>query len=276
VNTIPPTLDAVPAPATGAAAGPRLIRYRRHGIEVAEVYFEDDLRAPLPPVDLLRVLAVLEPTAVGSWRRRHTLSIDLTRPEDILLGRMGKSTRYKVRRAMARDGLSAETFESPTPDVRRAFADYFDEFAPSKALRRIYRPRLDVMAQSGMLVLSRVTRGEQRPLTWHAYAACSSRALLMYSASLFRDYADSADRNTIGRANRYLHWHDMQWFKHAGYAGYDLGGIDPGERDPVTRRINEFKQGFGGRMQPTHTCTTALTGKGRLAKALLRLGRVDF
>jgi hypothetical protein len=177
---------------------------------------------------------------------------------------------------MSRDGLRAETFEEPTPEVRRAFADHYDEFAPAKDLRRVFRPRLDLLARNGMLVLSRVTRGDDRALAWHSYAASSGRALLLYSASLFRDYADSADRNAIGRANRYLHWHDMLWFKAAGCAGYDLGGIDPDERDPVTRQINEFKQGFGGRMRATHSRTTALTAKGRLARALLRLGRVDF
>jgi hypothetical protein len=276
VGTIPDTLDAIGPHVTETAVEVRPIRYRRHGVDVAEVYFENELPEPLPPVDLLRVLAVLDPVTDGAWRRRHTLTIDLTRPEDVLLGRMGKSTRYKIRRAMSRDGLHAETFEAPTAEVRRTFADHFDEFAPSKDLRRLFRPRLDMLARNGMLVLSRVTRGDDRALAWHAYAASSGRALLLYSASLFRDYADSADRNAIGRANRYLHWHDMLWFKAAGYAGYDLGGFDPAERDPVTRQINEFKQGFGGRIQPTHTCTTAFTAKGRAARALLRLGRVDF
>jgi hypothetical protein len=253
-----------------------LIRYRRYGVDVAEAYFEDALPEPLPRVDLLRRLAVLEPASKGPWRRRHTLSIDLTQSEDDLLAAMGKSSRYKVRRAMTRDGLTCATFGSPTAEVRREFADYYDEFAPSKALRHIFRRRLDVMAGSGVLVLSHVTRGGERPLAWHAYAASSQRALLLYSASLFRDYADSSDRNAIGRANRFLHWHDMLWFKAAGCAGYDLGGFDPTERDPVTRQINEFKQGFGGRMQPTHTSTAALTAKGRLAKTLLRVARVDF
>jgi hypothetical protein len=276
VATINRTLDAVPRPITQAAPDTRLIRYRRLGVDVAEVYFEDELPEPLPPVDLVRFLAVLDPVTGGAWRRRHTLTIDLTRPEDVLLGRMGKSTRYKIRRAMSRDGLHAETFEAPPPDVRRTFADHYDEFAPSKGLRRLFRPRLELLARNGMLVLSRVTRGDDRALAWHAYAASSGRALLLYSASLFRDYADSADRNAIGRANRFLHWHDMLWFKAAGYSGYDLGGIDPDERDPVTRQINEFKQGFGGHAQPTHARTTALTPKGRVARALLRLGRVDF
>jgi hypothetical protein len=254
----------------------QLIRYRRNGLEVAEAYFEDQLPGPLPPVDLFRALAVLEPTTARPWRERHTLTIDVTASEDDLLGQMGKSTRYKIRRAMGRDGLAAQTFDSPSAEVLREFSDYYDGFARTKSLRRIFRPRLDAMARAGMLVLSRVGRPGGPPLTWHAYAASAGHALLMYSASFFRGYGDSADRNMIGRANRYLHWHDMLWCKGAGYPAYDLGGFDVAEQDPVTRRINEFKQGFGGEVRPTHACTSAMTPKGRVAKVLLRLGRIDF
>jgi hypothetical protein len=200
----------------------------------------------------------------------------VTAAEEALFAGLGKSTRYKVRRAMTRDGVTAETFASPTPDVLRSFADYYDEFARSKSLRPIFRPRLDAMTRQRMLVLSRVGRAAQPPLAWHAYAAAGGHALLLYSASLFREVAESADRNMIGRANRYLHWHDILWCKAAGYRAYDLGGFDADEQDPDTRRINEFKRGFGGHVRPTHACTTALSAKGRLAKRLLRLGRVDF
>ena len=275
-RTILDSRDAIATPATETVRPAQLVRYRRYGLEVAELFFGDRPPEPLPPLDLLRILGVFEPTSSQRWKRRHTLTVDLTGAEDALFAGMGKSTRYKVRRAMTRDRLRAETFHLPTPAVLREFADYFDEFAPSKDLRPMFRPRLDVMARNGMLVLSRVAREGERPLAWHAYAAGSGHALLMYSASLFRRYADSAERNMSGRANRYLHWHDIVWFKAAGYSAYDLGGIDVSDRDPVTRRINEFKQGFGGRLQPTHACTAALSPKGRLARTLLRLGRVDF
>lgn len=272
-----PHLEAPASPPAASAGSSGLIRYRRYGIDVAEVFFEDELPERLPRgVDLLRRLAIFEPRSKGPWRRRHTLTIDLTPADDAILAGMGKSTRYKVRRAMTRGGLTCDTFASPPPDVRREFADYFDEFAPSKSLRPVFRPRLDVLAESGMLVLSNVRREGERPLAWHAYAASPRRALLLYSASLFRDYADSSERNAIGRANRYLHWHDMVWFKAAGCSAYDLGGFDPHERDPITRQINEFKQGFGGKMQPTHTSTRALTAKGRVAKTLVRVARLDF
>jgi hypothetical protein len=273
----------VPASQAGirVSAGPaptsnRIVHYRRGGLEIAELYFVDELPEPLPAADLLRLVAVPRPTSDSAWSRRNMLSIDLTLPEDELLQAMGRNTRYKIRRAMRRDRLHVETFESPTPELVATFTDYWDQFATSKSLRPIFRPRLYAMADSGMLVISRVSHEGMPPLAWHAYAVASGRALLLYSASHFRSYRDSAERNMIGRANRYLHWHDMLWCRAAGCEWYDMGGINLAGEDPATRRVTEFKLGLGARPQPTYMRTGAVSARGRLAKTLLRLLRIDL
>jgi hypothetical protein len=268
--------DATRTMPTHQAGSPPLIRFRRRGVDVGELYFEDAVPDELPTLDVLRILSVLEPTSDRPWKRRHTLIVDVTTDEDTLLDRMAKGTRYKVRRAMNRDEVDAESFPSPTGDVVRSFANYYDEFAASRSLPPVFRPRLDAMAQSHMLFLSKVSRRAEPPLAWHAYAGWGGRAMLLYSASLFRDYGDSGERNMIGRANRYLHWRDMLWFKDAGYEAYDLGGVDISRLVPATARIAEFKQGFGGQLRSTNAVTVALSAKGHLARAMLRLRRVDF
>lgn len=253
-----------------------LIRFRRRGIEVAELYFEDEPPEGLPRVDLLRIVNVLEPSSDGPWRRHDTLVVDLTTDEDELLRQMSKGTRYEIRRALDRDGLASEAFDPPTAETLADFAGYYDEFAGSKGLGPIFRPRLEAMADSGMLVLSRVSREDEGPLAWHAYARSGGRALLLYSAALFRDYESGEDRNMAGRANRYLHWDDMLRFKDTGCASYDLGGIDVAQRDPATTRIAAFKKGFGGRLAPTYERSTARSVKGRAVQALLRLRGVEY
>jgi hypothetical protein len=227
-------------------------------------------------VDLLRIVNVLEPTSDGPWRRHDTLVVDLTIDEDELLRQMAKGTRYEVRRALDRDRLEAEAFDPPTTETLADFAGYYDEFARSKGLGPIFRPRLEALAASRMLVLSRVARDGAEPLAWHAYARAAGRALLLYSAAQFRDYESGEDRNMAGRANRFLHWDDMLRFKDAGCASYDLGGIDVAERDPATTRIAAFKKGFGGRLAPTYERSTPRSAKGRAVQALLRLRGVEY
>jgi hypothetical protein len=227
-------------------------------------------------VDILRIVNVLEPTAKRRWSRAETLIVDLTLDEEALLAQMSKRVRYEIRRAMSKDGLVAETFDRPEPEVLEGFARYYDEFARSKGLSPIARPRLDAMAEQGMLLLTHVSGEDGSPLAWHAYAGSARRAMLLYSASLFREEADSEARNRMGRANRYLHWSDMLAFKAAGYTEYDLGGIDVAGRDPATTRIGAFKRGFGGDLRPTHTASAGVSVKGRLVLALLRLRKIDF
>jgi GNAT superfamily N-acetyltransferase len=253
-----------------------LIRFRRRGIEVAELYFEDQPPEELPPVDLLRIVSVLEPSSDGPWRQHDTLVVDLTAGEDELLGQMSKGTRYEIRRAVDRDGLTAEAFDLPTAETLDEFAGYYDEFARGKGLGPVFRPRLEAMAASRMLVLSRVSREDGGTLAWHAYARSPGRALLLYSAALFRDHTSGADRSMAGRANRYLHWDDMLRFRDAGCGLYDLGGIDVAQRDPATTRIAAFKKGFGGRLAPTYKRATALSAKGRAVQSLLRLRGVEY
>jgi hypothetical protein len=114
------------------------------------------------------------------------------------------------------------------------------------------------------------------PAAWHAYARFGGRALLLYSASMYRGEGTKDARRDIGSANRCLHWHDMLHFKSSGCTVYDLGGIDVEGRDPATTRIADFKRGFGGEVRPTYVSSRAVSMKGRAARTLLRMRRVDF
>ena len=251
-----------------------LVRFRRRGIRVGEVYFQDR-RPERPGVDLLRVLAVPRTHAAASPRTSHTAVVDLRSPEDELLAAMSKTTRYEIRRAESKDGVEAQAFDGPTPELTRSFCDHYDDFAASKSLAPVFRPRLEAMAAVGQLTLTLASVGGE-PLVWHAYAFGGDRALLLYSASLFRAHEDVALRATIGRANRCLHWHDMQHFKRAGCVEYDFGGIDVTGRDEATSRIADFKRGFGGVVRPTYAWSTPLTLRGRLVQAALLALGVDF
>jgi hypothetical protein len=253
-----------------------LICFRRRGVEVAELYFHDDPPADVARVDVLRFVGVHAPATDLPWRRHDTLVVDLGASEHDLMAGMAKSTRYEVRRAATRDELDAEMLPAPTAETVAAFADYYDRFADSKGLSPVFRPRLDALAEGGMLVLSRVGRDGGEPLAWHAYARTAERAMLLHSAALFRQYESGEERNLAARANRFLHWRDMVEFKAAGCAAYDLGGVDVQERSEETTRIAAFKKGFGGELRPTHDCMTARSPKGRAVDALLRLRGVEY
>ena len=82
----------------------------------------------------------------------------------------------------------------------------------------------------------------------HAYLLDDTlkRVRLLHSASLFRNEKDNQLKAITGRANRLLHFNDMCFFKQHGFQIYDMGGYAHGTSDEALKRINQFKDSFGG------------------------------
>ncbi|MNI71773.1 hypothetical protein D3C73_1276650 [compost metagenome] len=77
----------------------------------------------------------------------------------------------------------------------------------------------------------------------------SKRARLLHSSSLFRNEDGTNIRAIIGRANRLLHFADIQYFKEMGFVTYDLGGYATDIQDQALANINQFKSSFGGQLK---------------------------
>src|SRR6185312_4585152 len=131
-----------------------------------------------------------------------TLIVDLQRSEDDLFADFSRNNRYKIKRAL-REDLNPLLALSPSSDQVLSFADYFDKFARQKKLRKSNRPKLLALGRANALILSSVTDPSANVLCRHAYVSDPSlkRARLLYSASHYRELAESADRNLVGRAN---------------------------------------------------------------------------
>ena len=147
----------------------------------------------------------------------------------------------------------------------------YNPFAALKGLLPLERARIDGMASAGALDLSVVKDSQGNVLVYHANYRTQHRATELYLPSLYRKLSDSAARNAIGRANRYLIWSDMLRYKEQGLKYFDFGGWYPGTADPALLKINEFKRGFGGQVVRTYQCEQILTLKGWLVLRVARL-----
>lgn len=74
--------------------------------------------------------------------------------------------------------------------------------------------------------------------------------------------------NAIGRANKYLHWQDILYFKEKGMKSYDWGGC--GEEEAVAN-ISSFKRKFGGKEMIVYDGITANNRIGKLACYYLKI-----
>jgi len=248
-----------------------MIVYRKKFLGIVE-YWNNE-KPDAPAVDLIRCFQQPHPIEGMICREFFTILLDINRDDEEIFGGIKRDTRYEIRRATSKDGLSCDYFDGMDSEAFQRFCDYYDEFANQKAQPKLNRAWLSLLAESGALTLSRVNDAseERETLVWHAYHRSNVRATLLYSASLFREHDDSARRNMIGRANRFLHWQDILRFKAAGVSVYDFGGWYEGTTNRERLSINHFKEEFGGEIVKNYICERAITIKAKLFLRLRRL-----
>jgi len=245
-----------------------MIEFRSRGALYGECWYEETAPAGCA-VDVLALRQRAAPVSGARARPFLTLINDLDCDEDALLARFGGNCRDKVKRAQRRDGL--ELVISNEPRERLAeFRAYYDAFAAQRGLRPANAEWLLGACAAGQLVLaSAVLRGDV--LAWHAYVATPGTAWLQHTVAKFRDVA-AEQRQLVARANRWLHWRSMAWFRERGLERYDWGGLFEREDSAEQAGINRFKREFGGREVRAYDCYVPVTFKGRLRLGLNRLG----
>lgn len=246
---------------------------RRRWPAVAEFWFDEPIPADSVDVAYFRQRSYVP--ATSSSRTYHTSLIDLTRTEEQIRETFNKATRYEIRRAETKDSLECQPVSKPENSTIREFHAFHGLSANRIGIEAVGIEYLRAAARAGCLQLSSI-RQQGRTLVWHSYIANDYRARLLHSASLLRD-ADSSQRALISRANRYLHWLDMLYFKCQGIQVYDLGGLYRTEDDKGRLRLNPFKGNFGGTRVTEYDGVLACSTLGQIyiwARALRKQVRI--
>ncbi|MBU6298690.1 MAG: hypothetical protein KGJ79_03785 [Alphaproteobacteria bacterium] len=199
-----------------------------------------------------------------------TIVIDLTPPEEALWDGIEAKSRKVIRQAMREAVAVADV--PLTEENWNAFR------AAHETLRSRKRKadalgvgQISDLAAKGQYVMTVSRNAEGAILSWHGYARGHGHVRLLNTVSAIDPARDTAWNNLVGRANRLHHWRDMLRFKSDGVTSYDLGGVYRGEDDPEQMNIARFKKSFGGAMADTFDAVLPLTGKGRIALALVGL-----
>jgi hypothetical protein len=235
-----------------------------------ELWYDDE-PGDTRSVDWILFQQRSSPFPGSRWKYFYNYFVDLTQSTGQLTEQLNKDTAYKIRRAHDRDQIICEGCNPSDREVLDRFEEMYNPFAATKGLSRLDRAQMEAMAAAGVLDLSvaRDSRGEE--LVWHANYRGQQRATQMHSPSLYWKLPGSAERNLIGRANRYLIWNDMVRYKEQGLTCFDFGGWYPGTTDQVLLKINEFKKGFGGQVMREYMCEQIVTLKGWVVLNAARL-----
>lgn len=94
---------------------------------------------------------------------------------------------------------------------------------------------------------------------YHVYYCNEENTMLAFSFSVF--IGSINDKSSQGRANKYLHYRDMEYFSNKGLNIYDWGGLfDPENPNGIDR----FKLSFGSKPRDAYKIFRANSLKGKM------------
>lgn len=246
------------------------IRRRRGWLTVRDAWYRD---TPVwDDADVVYYMQMDRPVADDHYEQ-YTLMTDLRRSEDELFADLGKSCREKVRSIRNRDDVRFEFFDKVDQVLLDRFLSEYNELVQLKSIAPAEVDRLRAYHEKGLLVISRVASADGRTMAWHVYRLNRERAFLIYTVSMWFRFQESAEKNLMGKANRYAHWMDMLAFRERGVETYDWGGWYNGALDEEKLRINRFKEEFGGKVRENYNSIAYLTWKGKIFRLMKKFKR---
>ncbi len=251
---------------------------QKQGIRIAEIWYTNaEIRSALEAEpDIIRCHYMDElPAHAFSVEHLYTLLIDLTQDEDTIFSHFNKTTQNEARRSKTKDNVIPVTkFHCGCTDqsILEDYITFFNRFAHSKDRDCVDFSDYEPFFRASTLCIRSIDDNEtNEPLTMHCYILSDGRARLHQSASLFRNSEDKEERNKVSRANRFLHFDDMLYFKNQGIPYYDFGGWYGGDSDREKLAINRFKEAFGGNKHTEYSCIIPVTVKGKLSTFARRI-----
>lgn len=219
--------------------------------------------------DILHIWGFPDKVCKGVYNKQQTLIIDLKKNEDELFGDINKTVRYEINRSI-KESIRFNIYTSKQiedkPELVQEFHRCYDEMYKEKNLgTRLDVENFEKYIKNNMVYLS-IASDDEEKLVYHVYTYDEKTVRFLYSCSTFRGSEDK--KNIIGRANKFLHWKDMQFFKSIGIETYDLGGIASYEKP---NGIDRFKINLGGKPVSYYNITCGNTIVGKLMVLILKL-----
>ena len=230
--------------------------YSGNTFSTENIWFEsfdscDELKKTETSADTVRVYA--NPTEITGKnvvsQKQYTVISDIAgKSDEELMKGFPSNLRNEIRRA-ERENTVSKIYSSEDilkdSSVLDRMADFYTNMYKEKGMDGVTLPIGELLsyARKGALVISTASI-EGAETVFHSYVASGKNTRLLHSCSEFR-VADNAMRNAIGRANKFLHFEDMRYFRDLGADIYDWGGLSSAEEP---NGIDKFKLSFGGEM----------------------------
>jgi hypothetical protein len=239
-----------------------MVQIRRKTLLLCELWFDEPWS--VQGADVLLFYNWSQAVAGAESTEVNSLALELAAAKEEIWSGFSSSTRNQINRA-TREGVRHRIVSEPAlRDIDEFFA-FYKRFATERHLGGEDHPLwMREYAQQGALVLTNARVENEPPLVWHTYYCKAPWVRQLHSVSLFSDTEDREKRNLIARANRYLHWADINEFRDRGILHFDFGGWYAGHENDKLLRVNAFKEEFGGIRTKRFHCTLPVSFKGRV------------
>lgn len=255
-----------------------LIRYKRSLVKVEEVWNKGKLKLfgnSDITVNTQLLLNSSEKPRLVKFKDKKSLEvcvpnfvIDLRKDEEELFKNMNKSTRREIRKASEKDELNYYETDSPTAEEIKEFTSFYNLFAKDKKIALCNSERLIQIRNNNSLIMTSVKDSQNNTICSGVLLKDKENKQLygIYGASGRLSKTSNEDRRLNGRANKYLHWKEIQSAKKRGMDWYNFGGEVYEEKD---KGVNQFKLGFGAIQKLDRRVYIANSLLGRICVYLL-------
>jgi len=240
--------------------------YKKHGLRINAIWFCPDISKAIiqSKADLIFFHGVRNNSfknAIASMQ--YTLITDLSVSAEDIFKQIGKNCRYEINRAK-KENVECLVFEADAlknnSAILRTFKRDYDDFTKQKGITNTYNEwAMEKYIEYGNVILTKAFRGTE-DYAQHVYVCDGENARLLYSVSNFR--TEGVDRNLIGRANKYLHWNDIQYLQNISFQTLDWGGVSSVMN---SNGVDKFKKEFGGYEDQYYNIIIGKSLIGRLA-----------
>jgi len=238
-----------------------MIERHRKSILFREVWFDE----PWSPdgADVVLFYHWSKPVQPDKYHDVYSLEIDLGQTDEEIWHGFTGSTRNQINRG-TKEGLQFTAWEHPSRETVEEFGAFYGQFSTQRGWEAATPDWMLEYAAQNALVLTRASAADGRVLVWHSYYRDKLWVRQLQSVSFYATQDDKQERNLVARANRYLHWMDMQECRKLGCRHFDFGGWYHGDADEKLLRINSFKEEFGGVKTHRYHSMLPVSAKGKL------------
>lgn len=207
------------------------------GVKIRETWFEynHSLKNAVG-VSSFMYLKKMDRTPLGIRRESYTIENSLEpEVEDIFKG-FSSTVRNEIRKV---EHIVDCYFHN---DIE-GFVKFYNDFAALKGIPGTTEQKILEIGEH--MIMSYARHGEHI-LAAHSYIVDYDLGITRLFHSATCRLSNDIDTALIGKANKYLHFRDMSFFKEKGLRIYDFGGYSKDTTSKAHEGINKFKLSFGG------------------------------